>query len=291
MDAKQGLAEDRALEDVTTRRLGIGGLNAVGMIRCERACTIAGVEEAAEVYGLLGLPVRVFAPDGDRVDPAGPVLEVRGAAGKILAGERTALNYLMRMSGIATATAATVERCQKANPGVLIAATRKGTPGFREHEKRAVLLGGGDPHRFSLADGILVKDNHLALIPLEEAVTRLQTDEPWPESTAPSWARLSFAHHHIAVEVRTQEEARRAGVAGVEAILLDNPTVELARAVHEMVRTSFPGTLLELSGGITPENAPQFAPYGDVLSIGGLTHSSVAIPYSLDLRPAGKAPG
>jgi nicotinate-nucleotide pyrophosphorylase (carboxylating) len=192
-----------------------------------------------------------------------------GPLRQVLRGERVALNFLMRMSGIATMTRSLVEECQKVNSTVRIAATRKTTPGFRFYEKKAVRLGGGDPHRTRLDDGILIKDNHLTVVgSVTEAVTRAKT--------------LSFSKK-VEVEVETREQAEEAARAGADIIMLDNMSVTEAQHAFEAIKRIDKRVMVEVSGGITPQNAVSYARYADVISMGYITHSARAIQFSLHI--------
>ena len=159
-DALRGfLAEDLGYGDISSLTVP-DERSGVAEIFVKEDCTIAGLEEAASLFGLLSVPVLPLAVDGDRIDESGRVLKVEGNFRSILAGERTALNILSRMSGIATLTNDLVTRTRAVNPDLRIACSRKTTPGFRFFEKKAVRIGGGDPHRFRLDDCIMLKDNH-----------------------------------------------------------------------------------------------------------------------------------
>src|SRR4030042_1849092 len=163
MKSKLGeyLREDIGSGDITTELLLPPEQKGPARIVAKERCVLAGVLEASEVFMELGAKAVVKRKDGTVAKPGDVVLTVSGSARSLLTGERLALHFLMRMSGIATVTNELLVKCRKINPGVRIAATRKTTPGFREFEKRAVSLGGGDPHRFGLDDAILIKDNHI----------------------------------------------------------------------------------------------------------------------------------
>jgi nicotinate-nucleotide pyrophosphorylase (carboxylating) len=175
----------------------------------------------------------------------------------------------MQMSGIATATRNVLWSCQERNPRIIIAATRKTTPGFRYYQKKAVALGGGDPHRNRLDDAVLIKDNHLAIVgSITEAVRRAK--------------EVSFTKK-VEVEVVTLEGAEEAARAGADVIMLDNMSPEQAKVCAQAVRTIDQRILVEASGGITPESAPSYAEAVDIISLGWLTHSSKAVDFSLDI--------
>ncbi|RLI07365.1 carboxylating nicotinate-nucleotide diphosphorylase, partial [Candidatus Bathyarchaeota archaeon] len=211
------------------------------------------------------------AEEGSRVRPGDVVMRVRGPARALLAAERTALNFLMRMSGIATATHAMVEEARKANPEVRVAATRKTAPGLRAFDKRAVEVGGGDTHRLRLDDCILIKNNHLALVgDVGEAVRKAR--------------EMASFTKKVEVEVRSPEEAVEAARAGADIIMLDNMTVEevreaLRRLEEEGLRSR---VLVEASGRIGLEEAADYAGAGvDIISSGFLTHSARALDFAM----------
>lgn len=213
--------------------------------------------------------------DGSPVRPGTVVLRLRGDARRILSAERTLLNFLMHASGVASATHRAVEGARGARPHLEVWATRKTLPGLRDLEKAAVVHGGGRPHRRDLSDAVLIKNNHLALLPLTEAVAR-----------ARARARPG---ERIEVEVRTSAQAVAAARAGADALLLDNvPPRPARRIVERLERTGLRrGVWVELSGGISPERVRRYRSVGaDAVSLGELTHSAPALPFHLSLRPA-----
>jgi nicotinate-nucleotide pyrophosphorylase (carboxylating) len=186
----------------------------------------------------------------------------------------------MHLSGVATRTARAVAAARSGGDGPRVYATRKTLPGLRDLEKRAVVHGGGEPHRRDLASAVLVKNNHLAFVPIPEAVRRLRSryGRRWP----------------IQVEVRGLGEAREALAAGADALLLDNMSPRRARAVVRRIRAEFrrPRPWVELSGGITPESLPRYAATGaDAASLGAITHSAPAVPFRLAVRPLRRTRG
>src|SRR4030067_2732718 len=165
--------EDIGSGDIASELVVPDDMMARGRILCKEDCILAGAEEASVVFKELGAKAVLVGKDGAPVKKGDVVLEVVGTARSILAGERLALNFVMRMSGIATLTRKLVDRCSNINPNIRVAATRKTTPGFREFEKKAVLLGGGDPHRAGLFDAVLIKDNNIKIAGgVEEALKR-----------------------------------------------------------------------------------------------------------------------
>jgi len=230
--------------------------------------------EASMVFEILGCEVEAHAADGDAVEPDQTLLEVEGPAAAILSGERTALNIVGRMAGIATVTARIVEEVNEVSLGTRVAATRKTMPGLRDLDKRAVEHGGGDTHRFRLDDCVLIKDNHLELVPsVTEAVLRARE-------------AVSFTKK-IEVEVNSLEMAEEAALAGAEIIMFDNMAPsEIHRCLAELeergLRTGF---IYEASGGITSENAAEYAASGvDVISLGALTHSVRSLDVKLEIE-------
>lgn len=261
------LAEDVGEGDITTRALA-GDAHVRARIVAREACVLAGVAEARDVLAYLGARVEVAREDGARVDAGETVLRVEGAATAVLTGERLALNLLMRMSGIATLTRRLQDAVAAVNPACRVAATRKTTPGFRRFEKRAVELGGGDPHRFGLHDAFLVKDNHLL-------VTRDVAD-------AVRACRRLDADKFLQVEADHVEQAVAAAEAGADAVLLDNFAPDAARAAYALLKARFPRLMVEVSGGIGPDNVAAYAAAADRISMGFLTHSARAIDFGLD---------
>jgi nicotinate-nucleotide pyrophosphorylase (carboxylating) len=262
------LREDLGDGDITSEAL-IDGELAVGQVVCKEDCVLAGVREAEFLFSHQGLTVDVHYHDGSRIADGSVVLTVRGDAGDIFKIERLALNILMRMSGIATLVRRLTEVCRQVNPDVRIAATRKTTPGFRVFEKRAVTLGGGDPHRMALDDAVLIKDNHIKTVGgVAEALERAR--------------RVSFSKK-IEIEAQCRGEALEAAEGGADIIMLDNMTPERAREVAEAVRAINPLATIEVSGGITPENAADYAAFADVISLGWITHSVRSVDFSLNV--------
>ncbi|UCE91112.1 MAG: carboxylating nicotinate-nucleotide diphosphorylase [Methanobacteriota archaeon] len=264
------LSEDIGSGDVTTDLLVPKDSHAVGRIMAKEICVLAGAREAAEVFSELGAASERPVDEGTVVAEGDVVLIVRGSTKALLTGERLALNFLMRMSGIATVTNDLLARCRKANPAVRIAATRKTTPGFREFEKRAVMIGGGDPHRFGLDDAILIKDNHIAVAGgVREALRNAK--------------RASFTKK-VEIEVETEDDAVAAVEEGADIVMLDNFDPEEARNVAEGLRRRRPDILIEVSGGITPDNVERYAAFADIISLGWLTHSVRSADFSMTIE-------
>lgn len=268
---ERALGEDRAREDLTTRLLLPRAVPARAKVSAQAEGVLAGMSAAVATARAVGVRARALRPDGSRLRRGTAVLALEGDARAILAAERTLLNFLMHLSGVATATDRAVRRASTAAIALRVRGTRKTTPGLRELEKSAIRSGGGDPHRLDLASGILVKNNHLALLPVEEAVRRARAARAGP----------------VQVEVRTAREALRAVAAGADALLLDNLSPTKARQVIRRIRTQGGvGRIpIELSGGITERTLPSYRRTGaDAASLGALTHSAPALPFHLTMR-------
>ncbi|MDD1764966.1 MAG: carboxylating nicotinate-nucleotide diphosphorylase [Methanomassiliicoccales archaeon] len=263
------LQEDVGFGDITSDILVKDELGSA-RITADEEGILAGLEEATEIFRELDVKSYPMARDGDRVTKGMDVLVVEGPLKKILLGERLVLNFLMKMSGIATITNALSKECKKYNPLVKIAATRKTTPGFRLYEKKAVVIGGGDPHRYRLDDAILIKDNHLRVVgSITQAVSKAKS--------------VSFTKK-IEVEVETIEQAVEAAKAGADIIMLDNMSVEKVEVASLAVKKLNDRVLVEVSGGLTAENAHRYAKHADILSIGWITHSAKAMQFNLEIN-------
>ena len=273
---REFLREDIGHGDITSSTLINAVQRAKARLFYREYGVAAGLEEACMVFEVLGCDVVAHVSDGEVVDKGRTLMEVEGSARAILSGERTALNIVGRMGGIATAVAEAQRIASKASPTIRVAATRKTTPGLRELDKKAVTLGGGDTHRLRLDDCVLIKDNHLELIPsIAEAVRRARE-------------RVSFTKK-IEVEVRNLEEAAEAAEAGADIIMFDNMSPEEIRislgALDE--RSLREGSLFEASGGITHENLADYAGSGvDIVSMGSLTHSVRNLNVKLEIEMA-----
>ncbi|NJE49853.1 carboxylating nicotinate-nucleotide diphosphorylase [Thermococcus sp. 9N3] len=263
------LEEDAPFGDVTSEAVIPEGTRAKAVIIAKQNGVIAGVEEAKALFEHFGVKVSVRKRDGEDVRRGDVILELEGDARAILLVERTALNIMGRMSGIATEVRRLVEKVKAVNPKVRIAGTRKSL--LRPIDKRAILIGGGEPHRFSLSDAILIKDNHLALVPLEEAIRR---------------AKAFSVYKVVEVEVESLEDALKAARAGADVIMLDNMSpAEIAETIEALKREGLRDRVkIEVSGGITPENIEEYAGLDiDVISLGYLTHSVKNFDVSLEI--------
>lgn len=265
------LAEDLSWGDVTTEALISPELEGRGCIRVKASGVLAGVEVASRVFHKVDpqLQVEVLVPDGTRVEAGQVVAIIEGRVASILKGERTALNFLQRLSGIASETARYVEAI--AGLPVAVTDTRKTAPGLRPLEKYAVRAGGGKNHRQHLGDGILIKDNHLAALS-RQGMTLAQAIQK---------ARAKIARS-LKIEVETLEQALEAVQAGADILLLDNMSLEDMRQVVERVGGR---ALTEASGNINLESIRAVAETGvDFVSVGALTHSAPALDISLELE-------
>ncbi len=272
--ARATLAEDRAGSDRTTANVLRGPRSARAEVIAQAGGVLSGVAAARAVAEAAGVRVRKGLADGTTLRPGRVVLLLEGDARGILAAERSILNLLMHASGVATATARAVQGARGARPRLEVWATRKTLPGLRDLEKAAVEHGGGRPHRRDLADGLLIKSNHLALVALEVAIARTRL--------------RARPGERVEVEVRTRSEAIRAARAGAGALLIDNASPARARAiVRALERADLrAGCWIELSGGITPETVQRYRRVGaNAVSLGALTHSAPALPFHLRLRP------
>ncbi len=267
------IREDIGEGDVTTEFFVPANGNALGRILVHEKAVVAGTETAVEVFRRIDpeLNIQVMEADGSMVNSGDVIIEIRGRARSILTAERVALNFLQRLSGIATMTRKFVDAA--GNDRVRILDTRKTTPGLRALEKSAVRAGGGANHRFGLFDMVLVKDNHIAscqgFAAFAESVRRLRQERP---------------DLRIEVEADQLEQVHAfLQIDGIDTILLDN--MEPAE-IREAVALGKKKVKFEASGGITLKNIHQIAATGvDAISIGALTHSPRAIDFSLELTP------
>ena len=265
------LKEDLGRGDITTEAVVRGGLRGRGRFLAKEPFVLCGLEVAEAVFstmdGNIELESRVY--DGESIAAGTEFASIKGPAAVLLAGERTALNLMQRLSAVATLTRAFVDRI--AGTSARIVDTRKTTPGLRLLEKHAVRVGGGYNHRFGLDDGVLIKDNHIALAGgVRRAITL---------------ARASVSHlMKIEVEVANQSQLREAISAGADVIMLDNMSpVEVTQCVA-LTRSEAPGVLIEASGSVRLETVRELAECGvDLISVGAITHSAGSIDISLKI--------
>jgi len=232
---------------------------------------VAGLAESAALFSHFSLSVSLHRNDGDAVTQGDILVSLEGNAKKILLVERTALNIIGRMSGIATRTQELADIVRSKNPSCRIAATRKTCPGFGALDKKAVLIGGGDPHRANLSEGFLIKDNHLAIVPIKEAIRK---------------AKEYSAYKKVEVEVETAEDAIIAAESGADIIMLDNMSPR--QVADTLLLLNDAGlrdrVTIEVSGGIDEKTLAGYASSGaDVISMGSLTHTVRNFSVTLEI--------
>jgi nicotinate-nucleotide pyrophosphorylase (carboxylating) len=275
---RRALAEDIGRGDVTTEATIPAGVQATARIVAREAGVVAGLPLAERVFAALDPDVRFEAQvaDGDTVEVGATLAQISGEARALLTAERVALNFLGRLSGIATLTALCVAAV--AETRAQIVDTRKTTPGLRTLEKYAVRMGGGRNHRAGLDDGVLIKDNHIAAAGgVRPAILRAR----------------EHASHLLRIEVECEDEQQVSDAveSGADVILLDNMPIERRRANVEWIRAHAPRTIIEASGGIgtDPARLAAVAATGvDLISLGALTHSAPNFDMSLEFDPAVK---
>jgi nicotinate-nucleotide pyrophosphorylase (carboxylating) len=267
------LSEDVGDGDVTTLATVPETSRVTAVMRARQPLTVAGLGFAETVFKSLSDRLRVtpLAKDSVRMDPGQPLMEIDGSARAILTGERVALNFVQRLSGVATLTAQFVEAVQGTPARILD--TRKTTPGWRRFEKYAVACGGGINHRTGLFDMVMIKDNHLAA---------LRGAPPNPIAAAVQKARTARPDLKIEVEADTLEQVGQAANAGADIILLDNMSCDQLREAVALVAGR---SQLEASGGVSLAGVRAVAETGvDFISVGALTHSANAVDIGLDFE-------
>jgi nicotinate-nucleotide pyrophosphorylase (carboxylating) len=268
---KTALLEDIGNGDATTLATVPKNLRATALLRAREPLTVAGIEFAEIAFRLLSrrISIQKSLLDGSRASEGQTVLKISGPARAILTAERVALNYVQRLSGVATATAAFVAAAAGTDARILD--TRKTTPGWRRFEKYAVTCGGGQNHRFGLFDMILIKDNHLAA---------LRREKPNAIAAAVTRARKQFPKLKVEVETDTLEQVAQAVIAGADLILLDNMNLKQLRAAVKLAGGRVP---TEASGGVTLKTVRAIAQTGVAfISVGAITHSARAVDLGLD---------
>jgi len=272
---RRALAEDEAAADATSGLLP-ADMRGTAIMLAKQNGVIAGVEVGLAVFREVDLDVAWFASldDGTRVEAGQHIVTIKGRLASILRAERTALNFVQRMSGIATATRAYVDEIAGTNAALID--TRKTLPGLRLLDKYSVRMGGGRNHRMSLADGVLIKDNHIAAAAtIRETIADLVARA---RATAPHTVRIE-------VECDTLEQVRQSVEAGADIVMLDNMSIEIMR---EAVSMCAGRVLTEASGGVTLAAVRTIAETGvDFVSTGAITHSVQALDISLDVTPDG----
>ena len=265
---RRALAEDFGWGDITTETIIERNRKARGVIIAKSPCVTAGIDVAAEAFRQLdpAAHITVHRPDGSRCEPGTEVADVCGQAAALLTAERTALNFLQRLSGIATLTRRFVDA---AGGRITVLDTRKTTPLLRALEKYAVRAGGGVNHRSGLDDGILIKDNHIRLAgSIDVAVTRM---------------RKNNRDMPTEVEAQSLAEVDHALSVGADIVLLDNLSTD---DIVEAVKRCRGRAKTEISGGVTLQRMPELAATGaDFVSVGALTHSAPAVDVSFEIEP------
>ena len=266
MDLSAFLKADVGKGDVTTR-LTVPDTDGTAYITCEADAVVAGIEEAEEVFALVGADATSLVKDGDRVRAGARIMSISGPLAGMITAERTALNVLMNMSGVATKTAEAVE---KADGKIIVAATRKTVPGFGPLQKKAVAVAGGDPHRADLDSMVLIKDNHIrACGSVKTAMEKV--------------AKASFSLK-VEVEVDNVADAVVAAQMGADIIMADNVGPELTGEINRAVKAVNERILVEASGDITVDLIPEYIGKADIVSMGCLTHSATAVQFSMDIN-------
>ena len=272
------LEEDIGQGDITTSLIIPEESAAEAEVTAKESGIVAGILEAEVLLESLGLHVEVLVDDGDRIKKRQKLIRISGNARTILSAERTLLNIISRMSGIATATRNIVEKLRQAKLSAKVACTRKTAPGLLYFDKKAVLIGGGDTHRLHLDDMILIKDNHVKIAgSLKKAVDKAR-------------GKASFSKK-IEVEVTNSKEAVIAAKAGADIIMLDNFSPRQIEKTAELLRNKgLRGeALLEASGGITAQNVKSFASTKvDIVSLGEITDSPITLDISLEIVKTSK---
>ncbi len=268
------IEEDCPFGDVTSEAVILPQV-CTAVISARESLVLAGLSEVTRLSEWYGLSVSTACSDGICHHAGDVIVTLTGQAHTILLLERTLLNILGRMSGIATKARRMQDLVSAINPGCRIAATRKTAPGLRLMDKKAAMIGGADPHRFSLSDAVLIKDNHRALVKVDEAVRR---------------AKAFSAYHRIEAEADTIDEALMIARAGADIILLDNMTPDQVSEVISLLSENGlrEKVIIEVSGGITEDTLALYASLPiDRISMGMLTHTVINADFSLDIMKEG----
>lgn len=269
----ENIYDDIGFEDITTNSLVPEDKWAQAEILCKEEGILAGMDVAHYILDEFGLKMSSTYLDGEEIHKGDIILEFEGKAKDILMVERTILNYLMHLSGIATIVKQTCDKVNEINPNVKVACTRKTTPGLQKLEKKAVEIGGGDTHRFKLDDCVLIKDNHIQVV---GGVI---------ESIELAKENVSFTKK-IEIEVENEDDAIRASMFGADIIMLDNMNPEEIQGVLNTLneRRLRENVIIEVSGGITPDNIVEYAKLDiDVISSGFITNSTKSLDLSLNI--------
>ena len=270
---KYMLREDEGFGDITSNALIPEDKIFYAKLISKDDGILAGIEIIKEMFLEYGIKIISSKNDGDKIAKRDILLELEGNARKILLLERTALNLLMRLSGVATVTNRIVSKVHEVNPKIRVAGTRKTAPALQKFDKLAIAIGGGDTHRNALDDMVLIKDNHIAVVGSVKEALRLAKENN------------SFSKK-IEIEVESIDDAIIACENGADIVMLDNMSPELAlntlNALEE--KDLRKDVLIEISGGITEENILDYAPLDvDIISLGSLTHATPSLNFSLDM--------
>ncbi len=269
----ENVYDDIGYEDITTNSLIPENKWAQAEILCKEDGILAGMDVAHYIIDEFGLNISNSYLDGDEIHKGDIILEFEGRAKDILMVERSILNYLMHLSGIATLVKNTCDKVKEVNPNVRVACTRKTTPGLQKLEKKAVDIGGGDTHRFKLDDCVLIKDNHIQVVGgVIEAIELAKEN-------------VSFTKK-IEIEVESEDDAVRASMFGADIVMLDNMKPEEISSVLNTLKEKRlrEDVIIEVSGGITPENILNYAKLDvDVISSGFITNSTKSLDLSLNI--------
>ncbi|MBE6487961.1 MAG: carboxylating nicotinate-nucleotide diphosphorylase [Methanosphaera stadtmanae] len=269
----ENIFDDIGFEDITTNSLVSEDKWAQAEIIAKEDGILAGMDVAHYIIESFGLDISASFLDGDKISKGDIILEFEGNARDILMLERSILNYLMHLSGIATVVYNTCKKVHEINPDIRVACTRKTTPGLQKLEKKAVEIGGGDTHRFKLDDCVLIKDNHIQVV--GNVIDAIELAKK----------KVSFTKK-IEIEVEDLDNAIRAAMFGADIVMLDNMNPDEIRAVVDALvkRRLRDDVIIEVSGGITPDNIMDYAGLGiDVISSGFITNSTKSLDLGLDI--------
>lgn len=267
------LKEDEGFGDITSNALIPEDKTFYAKLVSKDDGILAGIEVINGMFEEYGIDILSSMDDGDKIKKGDILLELEGNTRKILLLERTALNLLMRMSGVATKTNRIVKSVNEINDKIRVAGTRKTAPALQKFDKMAISIGGGDPHRSALDDMVLIKDNHIAVVgSVEEALKRAKKN-------------VSFSKK-IEIEVENADDAVIAAKNGADIVMFDNMSPEKAQDTLDILIENGlrENVLIEISGGITEDNILDYAPLDvDIISLGSLTHQASSLNFSLDM--------
>ena len=270
---KYMLREDEGFGDITSNALIPEDKIFYAKLITKDDGILAGIEIIKEMFSEYGIEIISSKKDGDEIAKGDVLLELEGNARKILLLERTALNLLMRMSGVATITNRIVNKVHDVNPKIRVAGTRKTAPALQKFDKLAISIGGGDTHRNALDDMVLIKDNHIAVVGSVKEAIQLAKEN------------ISFSKK-IEIEVESTEDAIIACENGADIVMFDNMTPQEAQDTLNALEEKDlrKDVLIEISGGITEDNILDYAPLDvDIISLGSLTHQASSLNFSLDM--------